>query len=144
MFETIKKAKESLDALMRELKDSESTLSNATNEYNSILAKQNIVKHELMVLEERRNTLDLEVKSERKKQIDEIDQKLRDVSDLKAQVESEKQKLHFLQSENIRKSVEWDALKDETQRNLTELTKRQAVLDEKIKQINEFKDVLSK
>ena len=137
-MDSLDQLKKTIDSFSSEFGRLDLLVATAENKITSLNSKQSLLEADVKSLEEKRNKLDLQVKEERKAEIQEIESKLNEARKAKEEALDIKSKADLRSADVARKDMEVKALKEEYEAQLSDLNKQKAFVESKRKEVEAF------
>lgn len=137
-MESLDQLRKSLDGFSSEFSRLDLLVGTAENRITDLNSKRTLLEADVKALEEKRNTLDIQVKEERKSVIEQIEAKHAEARRAKEEADDIKKKAELRAAEVARKDMEVHALKEQYEAQLADLERQRESVNAKTKEVEEF------
>lgn len=141
-MEVFTKLEEAIKEAGKAMRDIRAKFDEYSNQISALNAKYALIATDVKALEEKRDTLDEKIKEERRQQLQEIDERLKQVNALKEDVSNEKSKLQAAIGQASYQEAEYRKKAKECEDEKQKFIEAQGLLDEKLQKFEQARAML--
>jgi chromosome segregation ATPase len=141
-MDSLNKLQDAIKEFTKEAINSKSKFDELSNQCDSLTAKKKLLENDIKALEGKRDSIDLQVKNERKQQFEELDSKTTAVNQLKVQLDSETEKMKSASAAATYQEAEFKKKIAECEESKQSFIKTREELQAKLDKLSEMQSVL--